>query len=668
MKTVLVGINSKYIHTCLAIWYLKASVNETSDNSNNLVVTREFTINDNKDNILSEIYKEKPDVLTFSCYIWNIELILLLSKELKKLLPECKIILGGPEVSYDARLVLQENYSIDLVLCGEGEETFSQVYSCLLNHSDDYKMLSGIAYRTDNSIKYNEGFCLVNNLDEIKSPYTAELMVAVANRIVYYESSRGCPFSCSYCISSTFNGVRFFSMDRVIQDLSTLLLYKPKLIKFVDRTFNCNKRRAKEIFEYIIGLNCDTLFHFEAAADLFDDEALDILSRAPKGLIQLEIGIQTINNNTLEEIDRVTDIAKLTSNVKRILTNENIHVHLDLIAGLPYENLKSFKSSFNEVYGLSPHQLQLGFLKLLKGSKIRNEAQKHGFTYRNYTPYEVLYNNYISFEDILLLKDVEEVLERYFNSSRFTSSLLFIEKYLFSDAFELYYRLSVFCRDKGYLDRPISYKENIAILNDFFENTNICKGLIKSTNSESFDIQKADVLHNISALEDNTFKANSTFSDKKHNNSANSLKYCRTFENDVTLKDASSPQATCHLGNISIPEKYSEIFRQKMIFDFLSADRSCSIPEFLKREEDLISLTAIHQLLKNEEFIKEHLPDFIGVQTKNILKSVFFIRLSELAEDGGIIMFDYSKRNLMSEKYRSVVVKSELLPALYFRQ
>jgi radical SAM superfamily enzyme YgiQ (UPF0313 family) len=584
MKTVLVGINSKYIHSCLAIWYLKESIIEISNNSNNIVVAREFTINDSKDNILSELYKEKPDIITFSCYIWNIELIHLMSKEIKKLLPKCKIILGGPEVSYDAKAVLQENCSIDLVLCGEGEETFPQVYTCLLNNSEDYKKLSGIAYRTDNTIVYNEAFCLVNNLDEIKSPYTEELMASVANRIVYYESSRGCPFSCSYCISSTFNGVRFFSMDRVKSDLSVLLMYKPKLIKFVDRTFNCNKKRAKEIFEYIIGLNCDTLFHFEAAADLFDDEILEILSRAPKGLIQLEIGIQTTNNDTLEEIDRVTDIAKLTENVRKILANKNIHVHLDLIAGLPNENLKSFKKSFNEVYDLRPHQLQLGFLKLLKGSKIRNESYKHGFIYRNYAPYEVLCNNYVSFEDILQLKDVEEVLERYFNSSRFSSTLEFIEECLFSDAFELYDRLSVFCREKGYLDRPISYKENIAILYEFFE---------------SF------------------------------------------------------------VGDISQEKK--EVFRQKMIFDFLSSDRSCAVPEYLKREEDLISITSIHQLLKNEEFIKEYLPDFIGVQTKNILKSVFFISLSEISGTEEIIMFDYSKRDLMNDKYRYVLVNRKLL-------
>ncbi len=578
MKTVLVGINSKYIHTCLAIWYLKASIIEELSNNSDTIITREFTINDNKDNILSEIYKEKPDILTFSCYIWNIELIHLLSIEIKKLLPHCNIILGGPEVSYDAYSVLEDNYSVDFVLCGEGEEAFPILYSSLINNSEKYKELSGIAYRTENLIVYNEGFNLVQNLDEIKSPYTPELMSSVENRIVYYESSRGCPFSCSYCISSTFNGVRFYSLERVKGDLNTLLEYKPKLIKFVDRTFNCNKQRAKEIFQYIIGLDCDTLFHFEAAADLFDDELLELLSHAKKGLIQLEIGIQTTNTNTLEEINRVTNVDKLSKNVINIIKNENIHIHVDLIAGLPFEDLKSFKKSFNSVYGLKPHQLQLGFLKLLKGSRVRNDADKHGFIYRDYAPYEVLSNNYVSYDDILLLKDVEEVLERYFNSNKFENSLEFIGMNLFSNAFDMFYKLSVFCRENGYLDRPISYRENIAILYRFFETT--------------------------------------------------------------------------HLS-----QECSEVFRQEMIFDFLRSDSSCAIPECLKREEDILDSNTIHQLLQEDSFIKEYLPQFVGAKAKNILKKVNFIVLSELTNAGEIIMFDYSNRDLLSGKYRSTVIK-----------
>lgn len=580
MKTVLVGINSKYIHTCLAIWYLKASILKSIklDDEGQKIITREFTINDNKDSILSEIFKEKPDVLAFSCYIWNIDIILLLSKELKKLLPNCTIILGGPEVSYNPKEVLEENSSVDFVLCGEGEEVFSKLYTCLLNKVGSYTELSGITYRNGSSIFYNEGFNLVKNLDEIQSPYTPDLMESVENRIVYYESSRGCPFSCSYCISSTFNGIRFFSLDRVKHDLNTLLEYKPKLIKFVDRTFNCNKKRAKEVLRYIISLDCNTLFHFEVAADLFDAELLEILSHAKKGLIQLEIGIQTTNTNTLDEIDRVTDIDKLSENVSYLLNNENIHVHLDLIAGLPFEDLESFKKSFNEVYKLRPHQLQLGFLKLLKGSKVRREANKHGYTYRNYTPYEVLSNNYISYEDILLLKDVEEVLERYFNSSRFSNSLEFIQNNLIFNAYDLYYKLSVFCRVNGFLDRPISYRENINILSNFFK-------------------------------------------------------------------------------SINTSEAYSELFRQKMIYDFLSSDSSSAIPECLKMDGDMLSVKMIHQILKDEVFIKEHLPQFYGLQVKNILKKVFLIQLSGLTGEGEAILFDYSEKDSISNKFRNVVIK-----------
>jgi radical SAM superfamily enzyme YgiQ (UPF0313 family) len=580
MKTVLVGINSKYIHTCLAVWYLKANVNKDKNfnDDKNKITIKEFTINDSKDNILSEIYKEKPDILAFSCYIWNTEMIQRLSREISQLLPECIIILGGPEVSYDAERVLDKNNVISFVLCGEGEEVFNELYYSLINNTDKYKELNGIAYRNKGDVVYNKGFNLVKDLDSIKSPYTPELMSSVKNRIVYYESSRGCPFSCSYCISSTFNGVRFFSMERVKKDINSLLTYKPKLIKFVDRTFNCNKQRAKEIFRFITGLNCDTLFHFEAAADLFDDELLEILSKAKKGLIQLEIGIQTTNTDTLEEIDRVTDLDKLSKNVRSILGNENIHVHLDLIAGLPYENLESFKKSFNDVYAMKPQQLQLGFLKLLKGSKIRNEKEKHGYYYRNYAPYEVLYNNYISYDELLLLKDVEEVLERYYNSSRFQASMEYMQCCLFSNAFEMYFSLSLYCRKNGYLDRPVSYKENISVLYRYFKSM------------------------------------------------------------DLT-------------GN------YSETFRQNMIFDFLSCDSSCAIPDCLKRAEDSLDITEIHRMLKDEQFIKEYLADFSGIQARNILKHVFFIHLNKLTGDNEIFLFDYTKRDFLSEKYKSAIIR-----------
>lgn len=576
MKTVLVGINSKYIHSCLAIWYLKANA-ESSGIDGHEIIAREFTVNDMKDNILNEIYKERPGILAFSCYIWNIETVGLLAREVKKLMPHCRIILGGPEVSYNAVQVLEEYSAVDFVVCGEGEEVFPKLHGAIVNNSGEYKKLRGIAFREGQSVIFNEGFNLVEDLDKINSPYRPEFMESVSNRIVYYESSRGCPFSCSYCISSTFNGVRYFSIDRVKQDLRALLLYRPKLIKFVDRTFNCSKQRAKEIIKHIISLECSTVFHFEAAADLFDNEMLDILGTAPKGRIQFEIGIQTVNAETLSEIDRVTHLDRLKANVGKLLDSGNMHIHVDLIAGLPYENLESFKKSFNEVYEMKPHQLQLGFLKMLKGSRIRNEAEKHGYIFKSYSPYEVLCNHYISFEEILLLKDVEEVLERYFNSNRFSNSLRFLEEGLFSSPFELYYRLSVFCRENEYLGRPLSYRENISTLYSFIKDHGAGDGFL-------------------------------------------------------------------------------EKFRQHMVFDFLSSDSSCSIPECLKSERDVVPLDTIHQLLQDQEIIKEYLPEFTGVQARNILKKVFFIKIPVITGSQRLVLFDYTHKDVIMGTFRSVII------------
>ena len=578
MKTLLVGINSKYIHTCLAIWYLKASVQNSKEvvkGSN--VVAREFTINDNKDNILYAIYMEKPDILAFSCYIWNIELINILTTEIKKLLPKCRIILGGPEVSFTASDVLEENETIDFIICGEGEEVFPALLKSISEDSDAFKELSGVAYRENKTVCFNEGYNLVSELDRLRSPYTENLLKSMENRIIYYEASRGCPFFCSYCISSTFKGVRFFSLDRVKKDINYILQYRPKLIKFVDRTFNCNRKRAKEIVEFIISLKVATVFHFEAAADLFDDELLALLANAPKGRLQFEIGLQTTNADTLCEIDRVTDLCKLKSNVERLLQKGNIHIHLDLIAGLPLEDINSFKRSFNDVYNMKPHQLQLGFLKLLKGSKVRREAEKHGYIYRDYSPYEILSNSYISFEELLILKDMEEVVERYFNSNRFPESLGLLQKFKTSDAFEVYRQLSVYCRENGYLDRPVSYRENISIL----------------------------------------------------------------FQYGKTL--------------FTTPTELEE-FRQAMVFDFLSSDNSGAIPDAIRNEEDYVPVNKVHQILRNEEFIKEYLPDYISVPVKNIIKKVFLISLTHRTGPDELILFDYSQKDLVTYKFRTLRV------------
>ena len=573
MKTVLVGINSKYIHTCLAVWYLRASLKNTEE-----TVVREFTINDNKDSILAEIYKEKPDILAFSCYIWNYEIVKLLMREIRKLMPKCFIILGGPEVSYTAASAIKENDPADFVLCGEGEEVFPVLTEAIQNGSEEYKMLKGIAYRENGEIIYREGFNLISQLDRLNSPYTDALLESAENRIIYYESSRGCPFNCSYCISSTFKGVRFFSFERVKTELEKLLKFEPKLIKFVDRTFNCNKKRAKEIFEYIISLECGTVFHFEAAADLFDEEMLELLSHAPAGRIQLEIGLQTTNTGTLAEIDRVTDLGKLKNNVERILGNSNIHVHLDLIAGLPFEDIISFRGSFNDVYAMKPHQLQLGFLKMLKGARVRNEAEKHGYSYRDFAPYEILENKYIKYQDILALKDVEEVVERYYNSGRFQKSLTLLEKTYSGDYFELYKVLSVYCRKNAYLDRPIAYRENIAILSAFVKD-----GLAGRVNMEEF--------------------------------------------------------------------------RQAMVFDFLSSDSSGAIPDTIRDGRDFLPAGRIHEMLRSEDFIKEHLPKFLYTPAKNILKKVFFVSLDLITNPQDILIFDYTQKDAVNGKYKNIIIK-----------
>jgi len=472
MKTLIIALNSKYIHSSLAPWYLKAGCGSECGT----VKVMEFTINDSPDSVLAELYREKADVAAFSCYICNIAFVLDLVRELKKLSPGIKIVLGGPEVSFDAQELMRENPSIDYVIAGEGDISFSLLLKCLKNGAPYMNRggpvldeIGGLSYRKGNEIVSNLPCHFVQDLDLIPSPYTPDMLSRLGDKLVYFESSRGCPFSCSYCLSSTFEGVRYFSLDRVKGDLGLLIGAGAKLVKFVDRTFNCNKSRAKEIFKFVIKSPGETSFHFEAAADLFDDEMLDILSEAPPGKIQFEIGIQSTNLRTLEAVDRKTSLDKAFYNVRRIRELGNFHVHLDLIAGLPYEGYNEFKRSFNQVYGLKPHQFQLGFLKMLKGSKIRREAELHGYIFRERPPYEVLCNRYITFDEMLDLKGIEELVERYYNSGRFVRSLNFIIGEFFRDPFSFYREFYLYCDMKGYLSRPLSSRQLYTVLMDFVE-------------------------------------------------------------------------------------------------------------------------------------------------------------------------------------------------------
>ena len=414
MKIILAAINAKYIHSNLAIYTLTAGTPYP-------VKKKEYTINQLEQEILMDLYREKPDVLAFSVYIWNVSMVLSLSKEIKKLLPDCSIIVGGPEVSYEMETFLKENPQIDLILYSEGERAFCKVVEAYVkedlkevikNQNEEMKNRREVIKNIE-SIAYREGSKVIVNpvsslMDMNQIPFVYEKMEDFKHKIIYYESSRGCPFSCSYCLSSIDKKVRFRDVEVVKRELQFFLDQKVPQVKFVDRTFNCNHKHAMEIWEYIQSHdNGITNFHFEIAADLLTKEELEILKKMRPGLVQLEIGVQSTNEKTIEEINRKMDLEKVKENVKTVRSYENIHQHLDLIAGLPFEDYETFKTSFHEVYRMEPDQLQLGFLKVLKGSKMFENREEYGLIYQDKAPYEVFCTNWISYDEIIRLKQVE---------------------------------------------------------------------------------------------------------------------------------------------------------------------------------------------------------------------------------------------------------------------
>ena len=487
MKTLIVALNSKYIHSSLAPWYLKAAC----DGARGEIKVAEFTINENIEAVLSAIYFEKPDVAAFSCYIWNIGHVLRLAENLKKILPEVIILCGGPEVSYDPAELLAAYNSVDYVISGEGETVFCRLLESIDSKTPDkLPKMRGVSYRDGSGAVKSSLPAEPPDLGGLPSPYTPEMLAAVKGKIAYFESSRGCPFSCAYCLSSVTGGVRYFPIERVKNDLVRLANAGVRQVKFVDRTFNCHPGRAKEIFRFIIDSYGkqeqwrDINFHFEAAADIFDAEMLEILSKAPSGLIQLEIGIQSANGRTLEAVGRKTDMEKAFGNIRALLRPGNIHIHLDLIAGLPYEDLDSFKTSFNKVLGLKPHNLQLGFLKLLKGSPLRRDAGLHGYNFRSYAPYELLSGNYMSFEDLALLKGIEELVDRYWNTGRFAETMEVITS-CFSSPFDFFAGFLEFIRSRGYAVQAAGGKELYTLLLDYGETI---EGLDKTLLKESLKL------------------------------------------------------------------------------------------------------------------------------------------------------------------------------------
>lgn len=464
MKILLTTLNSKFIHTNLAIRYLKAFVKDIVD-----VDIKEYTINNDLDYILKDIHKNNYDIILFSTYIWNISDIVKLCENIKKINPDTKIALGGPEVTYDSECSMRNYDFVDYILCGEGELVFRDLV-LHLQGKKDIRDVNGLVFREGEEIITNKPMELLQNLDEIPSPYENLDPSEYENRIVYYETSRGCPFNCQYCLSSTLKGLRYFSIDRVKKDLKLLIDARVSQIKFIDRTFNANKKFAKEIMEFLMeNDNNYTTYHFEVTAHLLNDDMLDFLASCKEGLFQFEIGVQTTNEKVLEEVGRRDDFKKLSYVVQKIASYRNIHQHLDLIAGLPYEDYASFEKSFNDVFNLGIEHLQLGFLKMIKGTGVRNRANKHGYRYKDYPPYEILYNDYMSYSQILKLKDIEEILERYYNSKNFILSMRYIIFNYYSESpFKFFEDFATYFDDNGYFDMAQGKNQLYKILLDFY--------------------------------------------------------------------------------------------------------------------------------------------------------------------------------------------------------
>ena len=462
MKIFLTAINAKYIHSNLAVYSLRAYAKAFQEQ----IEIGEYTINNRVDYILEQIYKAKPDVLCFSCYIWNIGYVEELITEYHKLCPEVPIWVGGPEVSYEVETFLEEHPQVTGVMIGEGERTFQQLCECYVNQNGTLKELNGIAYK--DSVSGEVIFTQPQepmNMSDI--PFCYDHIENFENRIIYYESSRGCPFNCSYCLSSIDKKLRFRDTELVKKELAFFIEKKVPQVKFVDRTFNCKHDHAMEIWRFVKEHdNGITNFHFEISADLLNEEELALIHDMRPGLIQLEIGVQSTNEPTIREIHRTMKLELLKDIVRKIQSGGNIHEHLDLIAGLPYEDYTAFAKSFDEIYELKPNQLQLGFLKVLKGSYMYGHAAEYEIVYHEKTPYEVMKTKWLSFDDVLKIKQVEEMLEVYYNSGQFEITMKVLEP-LFDSAFMMFQELGAFYEAKGYFGMSHSRIRRAEILLEF---------------------------------------------------------------------------------------------------------------------------------------------------------------------------------------------------------
>jgi radical SAM superfamily enzyme YgiQ (UPF0313 family) len=517
IKTVFIALNAKFIHSSLALRSIKKYCAKFNININ----IAEFTINNSEEFIFSEIYKMKPDVLGFSCYIWNIEMILNIVSVIKKILPNTKIILGGPEVSHEYEYLFQRG--ADIITIGEGERTSFEIISFLKDKNKNLSDIDGIAYHDEEKIVVTKKRTPLT-LDDIPFVYDDFSIEELQNKIIYYETSRGCPYNCQYCLSSIEKGVRFLSKERAFKDLKFFLDKKVKQVKFVDRTFNCNKKFAVEIWEFLIkNDNGITNFHFEISADIIDDDMLNVLKKARKQLFQLEIGVQSTNPQTLSSIQRKTDLTKLLEKVSIIKSFKNIHQHLDLIAGLPFEDYDSFKKSFDDVYTVYPEQIQLGFLKLLRGSGLRKNSEKYGIVYNEKPPYEVLFTGKINFGKMTFLKYIAEMVEIYYNSGKCLNTVKFMVN-LFDRPFSFFEKLALYWIERDYHEVSHNKMRLYTIMFEFC--LSHTKDLDKLKNILKFDMYLNDNIKNFPYwLPQNSFDETKSFARKFFENTDNVKKY-----------------------------------------------------------------------------------------------------------------------------------------------
>lgn len=601
MKVLLAAINAKYIHSNLGIYSLKTygekMLKEWGLAEQAEISLAEYTINHQMEQILQDIYKRKPDVIGFSCYIWNISYVEMILADIKKVLPDVKIWAGGPEVSYHAEAFLKEEPAVDLVMMGEGELTFAHFLKALLN-GEELKQVSGLMLRNDDGTFTDTGFRQVMDMSQIPFPYAFMDMKELEHRIIYYESSRGCPFSCAYCLSSIDKKLRFRSLDLVLSELEWFLQAKVPQVKFVDRTFNCKKSHAMAIWQYIRDHdNGITNFHFEIAADLLDKDELDLLSTMRPGLVQLEIGVQSTNEKTLETIRRKTDIEEIRQITATINSWHNIHQHLDLIAGLPWEDLGSFKKSFNDVYSMEPEQLQLGFLKVLKGSYMEELIPDCDLLYSTAPPYEVLQTKWLSYGDVLELKDIEEMTEVHYNSRQFTCTLKELEKE-FNTPYEMFSFMA------GYY------------------NKNHLSGISHSR------IARYEILWKMIQVK---------------------LEKSGRYETHETYETYESHEPRGIEESPGISEKL-ELYRDLLMTDLYLRENVKSRPSFAR---DLSSSKDfVREFFQREEKTPEHLSGYEGYDSRQMAKMAHL----EPLRDGTYLLFDYKKRDPLSYNARTVRV------------